>query len=291
LRVALPSLLVALVSAAAAAALTQPNGTVIPNPALFCSAGQPAGLSALFACRCTEAGICNIGAACTSLPCDPGQNGTCETTLWHNLNDNACIPSNLSGLDPVSEASVSPRRYFPAAPATFQVLSRGTGLFKNVLAWYNAVGSPPALTGLHPILDCNAPVGGSVGLDLSAEPAYLGGDVGFALLTPESHAAPGTCAAGDCCATAARVAAGEGYAYYSEALFNPDAGLTIHLIHYWSHLSATTHYFAWEDVWGGADNEFTDLVASATGFAAGTDPILVDGFESGDLSAWSASFP
>jgi hypothetical protein len=258
------------VLAAPAAALEQPNGVVIPTPPISCAGGNPGGLAAIFACQCLTPGTCNIGAACPggSTSCDDGQNGTCETTIWHNVNDDPCIPSNRSGLDPVAEAAVTPSTFRPTCPLTFVVASRGTAMFKNAFGWYNATGAAPDPSDLHVMLDCNAAAGASVVLDLRNEPDYAGGDVGFFLLTPESHSQPLSCAGGDCCPTLARLAAGEGYLYFSEPQFNPDqAGQDsfIHLITYNSHITPRKFYFAWEDIYGGSDNEFTDLVTSVEG--------------------------
>lgn len=259
-----------LLGAPAARALTQPNGTTIPTPTLRCDSGQPGGLLATFACACTQSGVCNIGAACPggSSSCDPGQNGTCESTIWHSVNDNTCLPSNASGLDPVAEAAVTPETFHPTCALDFTLLSRGTAIFKNVFGWYNVTGQKPQPADLHPMLGCNDTTGKSVVLDLSSEPAYAGGDVGFFLMTPESHAAGGTCDSGDCCPTVARLQSGTGYVYYSEHKYNPDQSGTssfIHLLVYNSHISTHKFYFAWEDIYGGNDNEFTDLVTSVDG--------------------------
>src|SRR5512135_619377 len=96
------------------AGLTQPNGTAIPS-APGCASGQPTGLGAVFACQCNTAGVCNIGAPCPggSTTCDDGKKATCETTMWHAPNDNSCIPSLLSGLDPVADAKVTPETFHP----------------------------------------------------------------------------------------------------------------------------------------------------------------------------------
>jgi hypothetical protein len=72
-------------------ALTQPDTTPIPA-STGCNAGHPSGLAAIFAGSCLQSGVSNIGAWCLTDPCDAGQNGTCETTLWHSGNDNTCIP-------------------------------------------------------------------------------------------------------------------------------------------------------------------------------------------------------
>ncbi|HQP36030.1 MAG TPA: hypothetical protein PLI95_12660, partial [Polyangiaceae bacterium] len=84
-----------------AAAVTQPGDTKPIPYDMGCASGKPAGLLATFACVCDQPGVCNIGDPCSggSTSCDDGQNGTCESTIWHEYNDNTCIPSNHSGLD------------------------------------------------------------------------------------------------------------------------------------------------------------------------------------------------
>ena len=103
-----------------------------------------------------------------STSCDPGTNGTCETTIWHEVNDDPCIPTHLSGLDPSSEAAVTPETFRPSCPQTFTVVTRGTALFQNAFGWYNATGSKPKVADLHVMLDCNAQPGDSAVLDLAA---------------------------------------------------------------------------------------------------------------------------
>ncbi len=252
-----------------ARALTQPNGITIPTGPGCTGGTQVTGLLATFACICTQPGVCNIGAPCTSPNnCDDGQHGTCESTMWHSFNDNTCIPSNHSGLDPVAEASTMPETFHPTCALTFTVVTRGQAIFQNVFGWYNVTGQPPALTDLHPMLNCGDGPGTKAVLDIQNEPAYTGGDVAFFLLTPESHTQHGQCSGGNCCPTIARAQAGEGYVYYSQRAFNPDqagASSFIHLLVYNSHLEKRKFYFAWEDIFGGSDDEFTDLVTSVEG--------------------------
>ena len=249
-------------------ALTQPNGATIPSQ-LGCRNNQPSGLAATFACACTQPGVCNIGAACPSqTSCDNGQHGTCETTLFHSYNDNTCIPSNFSGLNPWSEAAVTPETFRPTCPLTFTVLTRGTALFRNVFGWYNVTGSRPAQSDLHVMMDCSAAAGAQVVLDVVNSPAYRGGDVGFFIATPESHTQHGSCADGDCCATLARIGAGKGYLYFSQRAFNDDstgANPFIHLVIYASHLTPRKFYFSWEDLYGAASNDFSDFVTGVQG--------------------------
>ncbi|MFO0761123.1 MAG: hypothetical protein U0359_31890, partial [Byssovorax sp.] len=166
LTLALP-LALALWAPPAAAGPQQPDGAVIPSQP-GCNGGKTTGLAAEFACVCTEPGVCNQGAACPggSPSCDPGTNGTCETTTWHNVNDNPCIPENLSGLDPQADAKLVPEVFHPTCPQTFTVITRGTAMFKNAFGWYNATGQKPAFADLHLMLDCNAQKGASAVLDL-----------------------------------------------------------------------------------------------------------------------------
>ena len=69
-----------LIQVAIFAAVQQPNGVTIPTPVIECAGGKPGGLGAVFACACTTAGTCNIGAPCPggSTSCDDGKHGTCE---------------------------------------------------------------------------------------------------------------------------------------------------------------------------------------------------------------------
>jgi hypothetical protein len=266
MRVVVQSLaLAALLVAPPALALTQPDGKAIPTPP-GCDGGKPTGLLSVFACACTTPGVCNIGAPCASeTSCDDGKKGTCESRMYHVFNDNTCIPTKFDGLDPYAEAATTPETFRPTCALTFTVTSRGTAMFKDVFGWYNVTGSKPDPSDLHVMLGCGDVTGKSAVLDLSKEPAYKGGDIGFFLLTPESRTSGGTCASGNCCPNVDRFKAGEGWAFYSERKFNPDPGGYIHLLTYNSKLSKSKFYFAWEDRYGGGDNGFTDLVTSVDG--------------------------
>jgi len=254
-------------------ALNQPNGASVPSD-IGCHANNPTGLAATFACICDGGGgQCNIGASCPGSAdpssCDLGQNNNCETTLWHNWNDNPCVPSNISGLDPWTEASTDPQTFAPTCALTFTVVSRGTAIFKDVFGWYNVTGSRPAPEDLHVMLDCNSAVGTEVSLDVRSHPDYAGGEIGFFLISPEDRNNRGNCAPGtDCCASIANLQSDKGYVYYSERQFNPDANggdSYIHLLVYDSRITSQKFYFAWEDIYGGDNNDFTDLVTSVSG--------------------------
>ena len=257
-----------LLSPAYSFALTQPNGSPIPSN-LGCNGVDPTGLAAVFACSCTESGICNIGAWCAEGTCPDGQNGICETTLYHTANDDSCIPSHITGLNPQAAAATEPETLYPSVTLKFTLLSRGTAIFQNVFGWYNVTGSAPSPDDLHVILDCTAAAGSSVTVDIKNDPAWAGGAIGFFIITPESHASPGNnCDGGNCCATINRLKSGAGYAYYSQKSFNPDnagSNSVIHLLIYQSMITDSKFYFAWEDIKGGQNTDFTDLVTAVEG--------------------------
>jgi len=259
--------IVTLLASWPASALDQPNGVTIPTEP-GCSGNQPTGLAAVFSCVCEDDGVCNIGEPCPSeTTCDDGINSTCETTMWHVFNDNTCIPSQMSGLDPRAEASTTPETFSPVCPLTFTIVSRGTAMFRDAFGWYNATGSQPEPSDLHVMLDCDTVDGDSADLDIWSHPDYAGGEVGFFLVTPEEGTSS-SCAGGDCCATVERAAAGEGHVFYSERRYNPDhAGdeSYIHLLIYDSHVWDHKFYFAWEDLFNVSSNDFTDLVTSVSG--------------------------
>ncbi len=247
--------------------LAQPNGAPIPSP-MGCDGGQPTGLAAELACECAGGAGCNIGAPCPS----PGNcavpTGTCETTLFHTFNDNTCIPSQLEGLDPWTDGSLEPQTFAPTCALTFTLVSRGTARFRNVFGWYNITGARPANTALYPMLDCDAGDGSAVSLDVRNDPRWAGGEVGFFIATPEQHGQSGQCAGGDCCARVDRLSDSVGYVYYSQREFNPDqagADSLIHLVVYDSVVDEQKFFFAWEDTFNAANNDFTDVVTSVSG--------------------------
>ncbi|MCA9676333.1 MAG: DUF4114 domain-containing protein, partial [Myxococcales bacterium] len=255
------------VPTATADVLHQPGGAQIPSQ-MGCDSGHPTGLAAELACVCDSGGGCNVGDPCPSQGNCTIPQGTCETTLYHEFNDNTCIPSQLEGLDPWTDGSLEPETFMPTCALTFKLLSRGTARFGDIFGWYNVTGSAPAPTELFPMLDCNATRGTEAVLDVRNDPRWTGGEIGFFIATPEQHGNTGQCAGGDCCAKVDRLAGGDGYVFYSQRELNPDSNgpdSLIHLIVYDSVLTERKFFFAWEDIYGGSNNDFTDIVTSVTG--------------------------
>jgi hypothetical protein len=268
MRVALPVLALLLVSAPAVAdVLHPPGGAAVPSP-MGCGGNAPTGLAAVLACECDAGTGCNIGAPCPLPgPC-PMPTGSCETTLWHEPNDNTCIPTHLAGLDPYRDGSLTPETFEPTCPLTFRLVTRGTARFHDLFGWYNVTGAAPAAADLYPMLDCSTTAGAEVSLDVRSDPRWAGGEIGFFIATPERHDAGGQCAGDDCCARVERLSDSVGRVFYSQRAFNPDAAGAdsfIHLVVYDSVRAERTFYFAWEDIFGGSNNDFTDIVTSVGG--------------------------
>ena len=159
-------------------------------------------------------------------------------------------------IDAVNDAADVPETFDPSCNLTFTLVSRGGAAFQNVFGWYNVTAAAPALSDLHVLIPCDAKPPSAFPLAIKNDPAYKGGKIGFFLITPEGKSSY--------CASTSNV----GYVYYSEKAHNPDnkgAGSYIHLLIYDSKKYAKSFYFAWEDLFGGGDNEFTDFVARVDG--------------------------
>jgi hypothetical protein len=254
-----------LATQAATADVKLPGGQTIPKDRVQCWNSKPGGLGAIFACTCTKPGVCNIGAHCSTGQCPKPSGNTCEATLWHEPNGDPCIPANLSGLDPIKDASLTPETFTLAGGCglTFTLKAR-EALFKNAFGWYNvrADGKKPDTSDLHPLIDCNTNVGDSVKLDITGK--YKGGDIGFFIVTPQARNGSDQCHNNDCCATLDRWKKGEGYIYYSQPQFNPDQGF-IHLLVYKSKILNNTFYFSWEDLYESNGLDFSDFVTQVSG--------------------------
>lgn len=161
-------------------------------------------------------------------------------------------------IDVLKDAAVMPETFDPTCNLTFTMISRGGAGFQNVFGWYNVTGAAPPASDLHVLIPCTAQPPQAFPLNIKTDPAYKGGKIGFFMITPENQASS--------CASTSNV----GYVYYSERKWNPDmmgASSYIHLITYDSKKLAKSFYFTWEDLYGGGDNEFTDLVTRVDGIA------------------------
>ena len=143
------------------------------------------------------------------------------------------------GLNVQRDAATMPERFRPGCSIRFTVVGRDSG-YENRFGWYNVVpGRAPAMTDLYELVGPALPEGASASVDFLTDTRYRGGEIGFYLLTPP------------------------GYVYYSERAYQPDrevSGGFIHLLIYDSRATPNAFYFAWEDLFGGGDNDFQDLL-------------------------------
>ncbi|MEZ4407110.1 MAG: DUF4114 domain-containing protein [Polyangiales bacterium] len=156
------------------------------------------------------------------------------------------------------DAAITPERFQPGCRLNITLVTRGSAAFQNVFGWYNVrPGMPPLGSDLHPLIPCTATSGATFELNLRDNPDYRGGEIGFFLRTPEDGSS-GTCSS--CCADLSRA----GHTFYSERLYNEDStgpsSSYIHLLIYNSTVNASAFYFAWEDLFAGGDNNFTDFI-------------------------------
>ena len=176
-------------------------------------------------------------------------------------------------IDPVAAAATTPQTFDPACSLTFKVIGRGAGQ-KNSFGWYNATGSKPAATDLHEFLTCNDDVGTVKTLAIKSDPAYKGGKIGFFMATTEG--AQGNCVQfGPTGPTPATL----GHLYYSESQYNDDnqgANSYIHLILFDSQKFPKAFYFGWEDLFGGGDNDFEDILTRVEGITCAGGGVACD---------------
>jgi len=125
----------------------------------------------------------------------------------------------------LNDAKTTPKTFLPACEVSFKVLQRNAG-YKNSFGWYNVGKDKPTLADLHQILSCNDPVNTVKKVSILADPAYLGGEVGF-------FEAVGNCAD-------INNPGSVQYVFHSEPKHNPDAqnmNPFIHLIVYDMHVT------------------------------------------------------
>ncbi|MDC0747328.1 DUF4114 domain-containing protein [Polyangium mundeleinium] len=142
---------------------------------------------------------------------------------------------------------------------TVQDFIEGAG-YENTFGWYNA--SDP--TKLYPITPCADEPGSSRTVNFQTEftaGRYLGGFIGFFLITPENGPTGSNC--GDL--------GNVGHVYYTEQARNGD-GNYVHYLLYQSKANPLAYYFGFEDLYRGGDNDFEDMFLKVTGLLAPCTP-------------------
>ncbi len=153
-------------------------------------------------------------------------------------------------------------------------IEEGAG-YENTIGWYN-VSDP---TKLFPVLTCtpvNHEQGAIVNVDFQEEFVngnYLGGFVGFFLVSPGSNGGCGNPAN-------LGVPGSTAFIVYTEAQLNGD-GNYVHYLIYESKQNPLAYYFGFEDLWRGGDNDFEDMAVKVTGLIKPCEPSpeICDGYD------------
>ncbi len=152
-------------------------------------------------------------------------------------------------IDAYSDGSPTPEVFAPSCRIEFEFVE-DLAAFQNDFGWYNASGARPPQSELYTLLPHDSEIGTRFTLDIRNDSRYRGGNIGFWLHTSQDCAGDIT---PDC-----------GRWYFSERRLNDDGsgGVDnyIHLIVYDSRAHESSFYFAWEDLFRGGDNDFTDVV-------------------------------
>lgn len=91
-------------------------------------------------------------------------------------------------IDWIADAASTPNTFSPLCGFTSKFVLKQSGSSLG-LAWYNDDGTnAPAAQDLHTIVPAGSPVGTVItGADIKSDPAYKGGQVGFALVGAQTH--------------------------------------------------------------------------------------------------------
>jgi Notch-like protein len=194
----------------------------------------------------------------------PGATDSCVQTPL-NVGEGFAAAATNNPLKAVFDAAVAPEVFsIPRlnnvyGKITVNDLQEGAG-YENTFGWYN-VNAPASL---YPITPCTDEPGSSRTVDFQVEftqGRYLGGFIGFFLITPENQPVGTNCGAiGDV-----------GHIYYTEQARNGD-GNYVHYLLYHSKVNPLAYYFGFEDLFRGGDNDFDDMFLKVTGLLAPCTP-------------------
>jgi hypothetical protein len=202
---------------------------------------------------------------------------SCESNATNCINGNELAEGGdpMDTIDAVATATISQETFSPLCELTFKVVARGAG-YRNTFGWYavkrDAQGQAlaPMLSDLHVFLGCDDDIGVEKTLDIPKGTT----EIGFFLANDEYT----------CVSTAADplgpvLTAQPENLFFSQRAFNSDGDGLIHLLVWQSHANPNAFYFGWEDLKGGGDNDFEDLLTYVTGIqcAGGGEPCKVEG--------------
>jgi hypothetical protein len=162
-------------------------------------------------------------------------------------------------IDAFNDGNVEPTTFTPDCVINFEFIGKGFSIFNNQFGWYNVQGHRPTVNELYPLIGADDEPGFVATLDIREDSRYAGGEIGFWLKTPEG--CPDTFFGGD-----ADIEDDCGYLYFSEAQWSDDGGDTVHLLIFDSP-TRRGFYFAWEDLFEGGDNDFSDFITFVSNIA------------------------
>ncbi|MDA3863995.1 MAG: MopE-related protein [Deltaproteobacteria bacterium] len=177
-------------------------------------------------------------------------------------------------LNAVVDAQTFPQIFMPAVNGDgnrlvyFEDIQEEAG-YENTFGWYN-INDPSQL---YKIFDCSDEPYDSIVIDFDNQYSlgnWTGGFIGFFLITPEDNNA-GNC--GDF-----NPPENFGHIYYSEPELNGDGDYVHHIV-FTSSIDPNTFYFAFEDLYRGGDNDFSDMTIKVQGLVPPCvpEPEICDG--------------
>jgi Notch-like protein len=227
-----------------------------------------AGLGALGVARIAPALVNQIDglvlpASVANCPGSGNPNGCVQVAL--NLGEGLAATATNNPLNAIFDAAIAPEVFqVPKTNNLFGTVTvrdqvEGAG-FENTFGWYN-VSDPATLYTIHP---CSDEPGAVRSVDFQAEFAagrYLGGFIGFFLVSPEGAPVANNCGS----------PTNIGRLYYTESARNGD-GNYVHYLLYQSKVDAKRFYFGFEDLFRGGDNDFEDMFVRVDGLVIPCTP-------------------
>ncbi|HYP88911.1 MAG TPA: DUF4114 domain-containing protein [Polyangiaceae bacterium] len=204
---------------------------------------------------------------------------TCESHASVCINDNEVDEGGAGDIDAVMTATISQETFSPLCQLTFKVVARGAS-YQNTFGWYavkrddQGVASAPQLSDLHVFLGCGDAIGVEKTLSLPKDV----GEIGFFLANDGNSCVPTQ----DDPVLGGILTEQPTNLFFSQREFNSDSGSgdnLIHLLVWQSRANPNAFYFGWEDLKGGGDNDFEDLMTYVTGIqcAGGGEPCQAEG--------------
>ncbi len=191
--------------------------------------------------------------------------GLLNPPLTANSYYNFCPPAHqCTGgplcLDAQRDADTHPQMFLPMMDrlVDFTNLMEQAG-YENTFGWYN-VGNPYARFPVFTCTPVNHEPFAQIFVDFDAEflaGRYEGGYIGFYIITPEGNASGVNCGTDN-------PPNNFGHIYFTEAELNGD-GDYVHNLVYTSRQNPYRFYFAFEDLFRGGDNDFSDYVIRVEG--------------------------